>query len=1420
MASLKEKLQQSFIEDNPAMGVLRGIKSAFAGADEVESTNLRGLSSEERIAKLRGSIDQNLPTSGSLFGEEIGGVIADLPQGTARAATFVGEKVMGSMGLDTGNLGSDQSSQFLLGSTGDRAESLPELGEQEFGIDAQAKPILAGLAGTVAVGLETPFGKPFKSGTKAVSDLVKDMEFESVSKKLRDMFKSLDDSELDELSQTISQSNNSGVVSRALTNANFNNVVKSSGNAAIRRGADADLVQGNVANVVLKGGDVDANGYVDVYISGTPDQIKQLRASGDPTGLLASIKKSKKVSDDVVFTKVKVPGEDISFKLGNKVALSEGAISRSLGVTDSKIAKSASNITDDAARLEIEDAQDVIRSLSTVGSKASENKLATVNKVRNSLDEIARKYAGNYQSIEPAIQAATTPRQFKSILQDIAQGVESGTITPSSKVRSIMTKANRAQTGNVKTTIRKETGQIKDHELSLLNEQVQNKANKALAEKSAKDLVVAKEVFDSVNSNVVKDVRGAKVNVTDKAASKSMVDIIDREVVGEYAIGKSAKALRTIQKPSEDAVDNMAKLRLDDTKREAVFNYRESKDESFLSGFSKDDVKAIKDVDDKITETTNIIGDYLVDLNLLDEKGAADTYMQTFLRNTDGSVASDARVSELRMDMGDNFTELMSSFSQTLNKTKLKKNRKYDTAIERDQVLEKYGLTTDKDIERVFSNYVANTSKLIEKEVISSSIRDVAKSGARDDLIEVFDPKLLKQQRDALTNSVKGLREELLADLSSFKEVTKGKASELRASKKDFDISVRGLGDDVDVLDLQGIDAQQVDTMFDDIIEAFADTPSKVRKAIDYKVNVARTNAKKELRGIYGDISKRYGEASDSGLKWVAGNSAPSLRGVMGNQRDTKLVDEIFRFRDADTISGNIDQISQTLKLATATGDLFSIPRAYWMAAQATNPIKAAQIWKKSLRANTVDEALINEFSEFGLVSRNTVGDADTLKRIQSDLERDLSGYDKFMKNLDDKTDVGVLTEAKDKVATGFRELEKWQFETFMTQAKAQTWEISYKQLMKKGVPEREAKVEAGRLVDKLSGVTDFNKLMARNPKMLSKDVQKSMRILLFAPNLLLTTIRTMGLYSTDLFAAGAKGMLARKAALQTVTMAMGTLQAMSYMINGRSTFENDDPNKVLAVQMPFKDEQGNDFYLNPIGWIARPFELANKPLKTISNKVGGLSRFGLNLYSGRPFENTAESRVGEAVSGVIPIPFTLQNIVQYGKAQFTDEPQYGVADNPMDQMMITALEFFGAEGVFTGGGSKTTSLAKMYQEVDKAIEENKDFDHMFSPEMLEAYLLSKDMPSKKDIYKARYDISGKTTDDSFLEKVKAMDSGARQDFIEGYAASTQAQIRRDLGNVGGDELDFNFSSDDLDFSGGDSEELDFGFDDTSDLTF
>ena len=898
-------------------------------------------------------------------------------------------------------------------------------------------------------------------------------------------------------------------------------------------------------------------------------------------------------------------------------------------------------------------------------------------------------------------------------------------------------KMSSVPVGKVKSTINKIIKIKKSDELKKLNEYYAEEARIALENKSLADFkraaAISKEIEIKMKAKMepleyVMELKYRK-DIAKTELGVDEIDIIKKEYPTEFAIGKMEKEQKMIEALSEGFFDELSKMKLSDADLKTVFDFRETGQSFKLKDFSVEQIDKIKKINGEITKITSYIDDKLEGFGLLDERLDEETYIRAYLRNLDGSPASLDKITQLRIDQGSNFRELMSSASQKIKKSTIKETRKYDTADARDAVLKKYGLKTDRDLLRVMTNYISSMDGMIGNHTLSNTLRAIARSGKKADRIkEIYNPKDLTKFRIGLSKELKKTREYLLDLAKENRVLTDDQIKIIQKSKKPL---LKTESDDI--LEELGTGTKDIKEFFDEIIENVKGVKKETTEMLKEKTRTAKEKALTNLRNQYETIAKEKAKLEEQGFKDLGVRGAEPLRGVMGQKLERDFIEEIVKVRSTTSVGANLDQISQTGKLMMAVGDLFSIPRTWWLRVQETGMIKGTRAFWDDAMGITFKKRTperISESAEFIRTDRQTIGDVDTLKKFKGEIDRELSSFEKFIDKADTLTDIKGIQQAKEGVVNAFQGLENWQFKKLMTSAKDDLWRIKVKQLTGKGIPLREAQLEAGRSIDILSGVSNFKKIMAKHPKAFSQSIQRGLRISLFAPNLFVTMGRMLKNYGIDIFAKGARGSMARQATVRMVIWSQVILQSLSFALNGHSSFENEDKKKILALKVPgMLDEKGNQYYLNPLGWIAKPFDLVMRPTESVMNKIALLPRFAMNLFlSPYKYEDPSKSRIGGALSGVVPLPFTLQGLLNYGISKFQEDEQYGVAENAQQQMMLSALEFFGFEGVYTSGRAKTTVATDVMKQTKEVFDDPENFKNL--PIYIENWLLSKDLPS------------------------------------------------------------------------------------------
>ncbi len=779
---------------------------------------------------------------------------------------------------------------------------------------------------------------------------------------------------------------------------------------------------------------------------------------------------------------------------------------------------------------------------------------------------------------------------------------------------------------------------------------------------------------------------------------KELVDITPIETVPEYAIDKEIKQQRLVKEKSRKVADLVEKINPNTEESKALFNAFENPEKYPLS-----ETLATKG-GKELLEEQKVLNEFLTEeklkRELMERAINDDTYLKTILENADGTPASAERLARLKNAMDEPFKEQL-IYRQPIGKI-VKEPRKYATADARDEVLKSFGLRTKRDFVASVKANIDLTAKLTARKDFEVALRRAAKESGRADITEVYNPadikKFVSEQRQTFVR----LKDKMLETLRSNKAITN---EELRIIK---DKAYLGLKEEkefartfVDIDDLtvsKTAITDEIKTAFKNLEDETKIAIARAREGIRgfkqslsiearTEIEVARTAMEKNINDFYGKIVSERGKLIDAGMKDLGEImiSGQPLRGIMVNKKDFAAVQEILK----QVKPSNLEDAARTLKLLQATLDLFQIPQALRGAIRLEG-LKGISRWWEALRGvgmKKLDIKDVVEASEFTRLGRHVDFDIEIWDKFQRTLG-ETSGLTRLLEKIQQKLPSSI----RKSIIEPVKKLENYQWDTLMVPLKVDVWKdlVSKYQKLYPNLSLREIKVRAGRAVDDYFGGQNYQRLMARNPKLISQSIQRASNIFIFARDYLLTSLRQLSRETKGVFAKGMEGDLNRKALVRKIIYGLGTSNVISYIINGHSTFENDDPNQWYKIQVPgMKDTKGNPYYLDLMGNWGQTWNLINRPVNYFGGKIGGLGQVGLSGLSGQGLE----------FEGLNPIPFSWRNIVESTLFQLTGKKEFGVASDIETGALITGLEFVGLSGTFSAGKGQTATIAKMIKE-------------------------------------------------------------------------------------------------------------------------
>jgi len=870
----------------------------------------------------------------------------------------------------------------------------------------------------------------------------------------------------------------------------------------------------------------------------------------------------------------------------------------------------------------------------------------------------------------------------------------------------------------------------------------------------------------------------------------------------EFALGKRAIQERYIRLEAEPLLQMMSDAKITQDDSRALFDAFE-RSRPLPVELTEKGGEAILAEGRRLNE---VLTEAKLSREVIERAWDDDTYLKTILETTDGGRPTAEQIARLRNATSQNFKDqLITSQGEGAGKLKQKlqtKERQYRTADERDAVLEDFGLRTKRDFVAAFEENIRLTSKVTSNREFNDAVRDVARRGffvkggkleRRADISEVYDPVRNNDFRLEVKGKANKKIESIVDTIQAERLITESEARLLKDGLyKEMKDSVKTLkeGQDFAIEDIE-----RVTSGFKDKIDALSTgLKAEKRALLDKKkelITAIRDEAKREINDFYGKIVIERGKLIDKDMRDLGSiRGAEPLRGIMVNPNDYRAVKEIV----ADMNPSSLEDFARAFKMVQATLDLFQIPQALRSSIAINGLLRGGWDWIKAVSTTSkVTTKELLEASEFVQLGRHKDFDIDLWNKTIKSVESEVSPLMKVLKDLGEKADtIPVLSQVKDFAGKVVGNLERYQWQTLMIPLKAKAWKQKYLTLKRNfpDVDERTLKIEAGRAVDDYFAGQNWDKLMARNPRMAAQGLQRAARILIFALDYLTSSLRTAKREYVDSFTPGVKGDIARKAVMRKVLYGLGTVTAISYMLNGKSSFENDDPNSWYKIQTPLKDGKGNPYYLDILGNWGQAWNLMNRPTDFMRGKISGPGKVATNFLA----EGTLE--VGDALN---PIPFSWRNVLEaiYNAAAGKEAGGQMPRTIP-EAALITSMEFMGLAGTFSGGKSKRQTLARMVrnetvtpndfwrwitgqevptnkERVQRVIDTDGPLDAArWEVSQKKNGSLSENSFPTRDLLKDKYGIAGTITDEGNIKKIQSMDPEEQKAFLMGYATSTR----------------------------------------------
>ena len=811
-----------------------------------------------------------------------------------------------------------------------------------------------------------------------------------------------------------------------------------------------------------------------------------------------------------------------------------------------------------------------------------------------------------------------------------------------------------------------------------------------------------------------------------KSEENIEVDISDIETPIEAKLGVEKKVKTEVVYAAKPLLEKAAKAKLDkdvDLDTEALPS-RISPATYKLSEAAKK--KGGQELIDKGQELNKFLTKTKLKNKFIEQAWDDDKYLATIIEGIDGKPASAEAIALLKNAAGNDFR------SQLVTGTgakAVKQSRKHATADLRDPLLAKFGLRTKRSF---IDSMVANielTKKLASEKAGRDYLRKVAKSPKRNEAIrEVYDPSEVSKFRDLQRFQLAKLKEGILNKLRKSKAITDAEFKQLKAkdrlrlkeetkvlkedintSQKEIDEFIQDFKSDIELLDVEKRVIKK-------------DLTAQATK----KIEAAKRLMNGRLNKFYGKITQEKGKLRDQGWYDLGGGNSIAndipviegspLRGIMVKKTDFNAMRELLSVRQPSSL----EDISKLLKFLQATADLFQLPQFLRSAIETTGVIRGTYNWLKSVamvgKDVTVDDII--DTSQWSQIGRFKEQDIVLDNQFRNSMNDTPSEIIKILRKFNKATDVAGLREIKS-VLSKFKALEHYQFQTVGVALKVRSFKTMVARLQKRfpDKPLREIKVEAGRALDDYFGGQDWNKVLARNPKLARRSFQSAARTTIFATDYLLSRTKVAKREGIDVFGGGIKGKIARDAFIRKTVTGLGTINALSFLLNGHSTFQNDDPEQWYKVQInAIKDKKGNPLYIDLMGNWGQAANFISRPVPHVANKLGGIPRVLVSTFKG--FGGS-----GIQFEGLTPIPFSLRQMQEYIFNEMVGgkSPKFGQTSSLKDAALLSAINFLGVQSTFATKGSKSASIANLIREGV--------FDE---PANYWNYLIGKNIPTKK----------------------------------------------------------------------------------------
>ena len=639
----------------------------------------------------------------------------------------------------------------------------------------------------------------------------------------------------------------------------------------------------------------------------------------------------------------------------------------------------------------------------------------------------------------------------------------------------------------------------------------------------------------------------------------------------------------------------------------------------------KKQIKITRDQTERLRkdlQSSNLLGDEFID----DER-----YIMTILENIDGTPPSKTQMLALQNGATKPLREAMRDL---LYKPDPTEPRKYLTADIRDVVLKRImteaglpTLQTKRNFFDVYDKYVERaTSRLMDAEFIKS-LREDAKTNSPD-VKEWFDPAEYRQFKNNLKEKVKDRVKKIISEGKEAKTIAYPLRNKIASNlDKLIENTKLNIGSaEIGVQDLFKIQKKETraelelfSTSLTEYILKEVGTKrvsSIINDAIRNEIKNIRATALSNLGAKHTEYLKKYIKYTDEmGYVFPKENITikrySQLTGLLFSPQQARALEKVSQILRPSSL----EDIIRAGKVVISTGDLFQFPEMLRQMAS-IDPLHFLSNIKKVIGMSP--EKLYERGTDqvrYGLVLRRPADVDIELFRTTSEklmnkilAEGDKSTFKRLYQEAGEMVDkIPVIRHLKKGIFTGLGALEKAQWEWALPRVKSVMHEILVPKFQKKyNYTPEEAKTGAAIFVNKMFQGLNWKHLMTENTpfgRSITAGRERFLRLIFFGSD---------RLTSVWLRYAGLGG---RHASFYWYWLVKGTvisgsiLEGLSYAINGKSTFENKN-GKWWELELPLKDEKGNNMSVNVLGTFIEPLRMVEAPTKYGIAKLGIMPRF------------------------------------------------------------------------------------------------------------------------------------------------------------------------------------------------------------------